>query len=122
LDAGTAVRDVLFNITISEKRPKKIIIIDAIDCQKKPGEVFTIPIENLPENKIDDFSLHQLPTSNLLKELKELCNVEVILVGVQPDVIPDSVKLGLSKKLKSVIPKACEYIVKNIIRDEKNEK
>lgn len=113
LDVGTGAREILFTITLAEKKPRRIIVIDALDCQKKPGEVFTIPVENLPEKKIDDFSLHQLPTSNLLKELKDLCHVEVILLAAQPECIPEMVEPGLSKKIQDAVPRACKYIVKN---------
>ena len=110
LDVGTGAREILFTITLAEKKPKRIIIIDALDCQKKPGEIFSIPIENLPEKKIDDFSLHQLPTSNLLKELKDLCHVEVILLAAQPECVPEMVNPGLSKKLQDAVPKVGKYI------------
>ena len=113
LDVGAGAREILFTVALAEKKPKRIIIIDALDCQKKPGEIFTIPVENLPEKKIDDFSLHQLPTSNLLKELKDLCQVEVILVAAQPECIPETVEPGLSKKLQDVVPKVGKYIAKN---------
>jgi len=113
LDVGTGAREILFTIVLAEEKPKRIIVIDALDCQKKPGEIFTIPIENLPEKKIDDFSLHQLPTSNLLKELKDLCHVEVILLAAQPECVPETVKPGLSKKLQDAVPKVGKYIVRN---------
>ena len=112
LDVGTGAREILFTVALAEKKPERIIIIDALDCQRKPGEIFTIPVENLPENKIDDFSLHQLPTSNLLKELKDLCQVEVILLATQPEYIPETVKPGLSKKLQDAVPKAGKYIAR----------
>ena len=72
LNAGCSIRNILFDITLSDKKPKKIIIVDAIDAGRPPGEMFEIELEEIPENKLDDFSMHQLPTSNLLKELKEL--------------------------------------------------
>ena len=112
LDVGTGAREILFTIALAEKKPKRIIVVDALDCGKKPGEIFTIPVENLPEKKIDDFSLHQLPTSNLLKELKDLCHVEVVLVATQPEYIPEMVEPGLSKKLRDAVPKVGKYIVK----------
>ncbi len=112
LDVGTGAREVLFNIALAEKKPERVIIIDALDCQKKPGEIFTIPIDNLPEKKIDDFSLHQLPTSNLLKELKDLCHIEVILLAAQPECVPEIVKPGLSKKLQDAVPKVGKYIAR----------
>jgi len=113
LDVGTGAREILFNIALAEKKPKRVIIIDALDCQKKPGEIFTIPIDDLPEKKIDDFSLHQLPTSNLLKELKDLCHIEVILLAAQPECVPEIVKPGLSKKLQDAVPRIGKYIVSN---------
>ena len=116
LDVGTGAREILFTIALAEKKPERIIVIDALDCGKKPGEIFTIPVENLPEKKIDDFSLHQLPTSNLLKELRDLCHVQVILLAAQPECVPETVKTGLSKKLRDAVPKVCKYIVKNYFR------
>ena len=113
LDVGTGAREILFTITLAEKKPKRIIVIDALDCQREPGDIFTIPVENLPDKKIDNFSLHQLPTSNLLKELKELCHVEVILLAAQPESVPETVNPGLSRKLQDAVPRVGEYIVKN---------
>lgn len=116
MDTGTGVREILFNIVLSEKRPKKIIIVDSIDLgqARKPGEVFEILIEDIPKNKFDDFSLHQVPTSNLLRELEKLCKVEVLIISSQVEKIPDTVEVGLSKNLIEAIPKACEMILKAI--------
>jgi coenzyme F420 hydrogenase subunit delta len=110
LDAGTGVREILFNVALAETKPRRIIIIDAMDCQEKPGEIFTVPIENIPEKKTDDFSLHQLPTSNLLKELGDSGHVEVIVLATQPENIPETVKPGLSDKLQEAVPRVVEYI------------
>jgi coenzyme F420 hydrogenase subunit delta len=113
LDVGTGAREILFNIALAEKKPKRVIVIDALDCHRPAGEIFTVPVESLPEKKIDDFSLHQMPTSNLLKELKDLCQVEVVLLAAQPKYIPEIVKPGLSKKIQDAVPKVGKYIVKN---------
>ncbi len=113
LDVGTGVREILFTITLAEGKPERIIVIDALDCQRKPGEIFTVSVDNLPEKKIDDFSLHQLPTSNLLKELRDLCNVEVVLLAAQPECIPEMVKPGLSEKLQEAVPRVGQYIINN---------
>jgi coenzyme F420 hydrogenase subunit delta len=110
MDVGTGAREVLFTISLTEKKPERVIIIDAVDCRKKPGEIFAIPIDDLPEKKINDFSLHQLPTSNLLKELKDFCNVEVILLAAQPECVPETVKPGLSKTLQEAVPRIGKYI------------
>lgn len=113
LDVGTGVREVLFNVILAEKKPERIIIIDALDCNREPGEVFTVSIEDIPERKIHDFSVHQMPTLNMLKELRDLCHVEVVVLAAQPTNIPETVQSGLSKKLKDVVPKVGKYIAEN---------
>jgi len=110
LDVGTGVREVLFNVILAEKKPERIIIIDALDCSREPGEVFTVSIEDIPERKIHDFSVHQMPTLNMLKELRDLCYVEVVVLAAQPESIPETVQSGLSKKLQDAIPRIGKYI------------
>jgi len=112
LDVGTGVREVLFNVILAEKKPDRIIIIDALDCNREPGELFTVSIEDIPEKKIHDFSVHQMPTLNMLKELRDLCSVEVVVLAVQPESIPETVQSGLSKKLQDAVPKVGKYIAK----------
>ena len=114
INAGCSVRNILFDIILSDKKPEKIIIIDAVDMGRMPGEFFEIPVEDIPEIKIDDFSMHQLPTSNLLKELKFLCNVYVKVYACQPENIPESVCVGLSKKLNDIIPEICKLLINEI--------
>lgn len=114
IEAGTSVRWILFDIILHEKKPKKIIIVDAVDLGRKKGEVFEISLDEIPENKIDDFSFHQIPTSNLLRDLQDLCQVEVIIISAQVENIPKMVKPGLSETLINAIPKACELILKKV--------
>ncbi len=108
-----STREILFNVILAEKRPERIIIIDALDCNREPGEVFTVSIEDIPERKIHDFSVHQMPTLNMLKELRDLCHVEVVVLAAQPESIPKTIQSGLSKKLQDAVPKVGRYIVKN---------
>lgn len=115
INAGTSVRNILFDIALSEKKPDKIIIIDAIDAGKTPGEIFELSIDEIPEKKIDDFSMHQLPTSNLLKELKDLCKVNVIIIACQVESIPEEVTASVSKKITDAIPEVCKRINEIII-------
>lgn len=110
INAGLSVREILFTIVLAEKRPKKVIIVDAVDAGRSPGEVFELELSEIPEVKIDDFSMHQLPTSNLLKELKEICGVEVKIISAQVQHIPDEVAPGLSRVIKQAIPVACDKI------------
>ncbi len=114
VNAGSGVREILFNIVISDKRPKRIIIVDAVDVGKSPGEIFELDITDIPEKKIDDFSMHQLPTSNLLRELESMCGVDVRIISVQIQNIPDEVSPGLSKVIRDSIPAVCEKVLSAI--------
>lgn len=116
INAGCSVRNILFDIVLSPEKPGKIIIIDGLDVGKKPGEVFEIKIEDIPENKIDDFSIHQPPTSNLLRELKDHCSIYVKIFSCQVEDIPKSVSTGLSKRVIDSIPKVCDMIMEEIKR------
>ena len=69
----------------------------------------------MPEIKCDDFSMHQVPTSNLLKELKNFCGVDVKIIASQVQYIPEEVSPGLSSVMRDSIPAACEMILKEII-------
>lgn len=113
INAGTSVRDILFNIALDEKKPGKIVIVDAVDIGRKPGEIFEIDLEEIPEKKIDDFSMHQMPTSNLLRELRDLCDVEVRILSCQVENIPEEVEPGLSEILKEKVKEMCDKIVKD---------
>ncbi|MDZ7302998.1 MAG: hydrogenase maturation protease [candidate division KSB1 bacterium] len=110
INAGLSVREILFTLALGEKRPQKIIIVDAVDVGRPPGEIFELDVSELPETKIDDFSMHQLPTSNLLRELKELCGVEVRIISTQVHHLPAEVCPGLSKVVADTIPAVCEKI------------
>ncbi len=112
INAGTGARGILFDLVVNEKRPRKIIVIDAIDANKRPGEIFRIDLEEIPKNKVDDFAIHGMPTSNLLRELRDYCDVEVIVIVGQVDHIPEMVKPGLSDALTRSVPAAVEEVLK----------
>ena len=110
LDVGTGLRTILFTISISEVRPKIIVVVDAVDKGRRPGEIFDIPLEEVPEEKIDDFSIHQVPSSNLLKELQDLCLVKVVIKACQIKAIPDTILPGLSEPLQTAVPLMAQQI------------
>jgi coenzyme F420 hydrogenase subunit delta len=114
LNVGTSARKILFNVALYEKRPSIIIIIDAVDCGRVSGEIFELTPEQLPEKKVDDFSMHQMPASNLLKELKDLCSVDVRIIACQVESIPDCVRPGLSVVMKNAIPDTVDRIMELI--------
>ncbi len=112
LDVGTGVRKLLFTLCLSPARPQRLIIIDAIDAGRTPGEVFEINPSEIPVAKLDDFSLHQLPTSNMLRELQETCGVKVRVLACQTGPLPAEVFEGLSEAVSRAVPDAAEWLVR----------
>jgi coenzyme F420 hydrogenase subunit delta len=114
MNVGTSIRDILFNLALSEKRPRRLIIVDAVDeSGKPPGEVFEISVDEIPLKKTADFSLHQFPTVNILKELKDHTNMDICILVAQVDSIPEEVQPGLSPCLDAVIDTVCERIIQS---------
>jgi coenzyme F420 hydrogenase subunit delta len=109
-DVGTGIRRILFTITLSNVRPKIIVVIDAVDKGREPGEIFDISLDEVPLEKIDDFSIHQVPSSNLLKELQDFCSVRVVIKVCQVKSIPDTIQSGLSDPLKKAVPLMAQSI------------
>jgi len=115
MDVGTSIRDILFDLALSETKPAKLIIVDAVEYpDHEPGEVYEIPVEGIPEKKTADFSLHQFPTVNILQELKDHTGIEVKVIVGQIKEIPQEVKPGLSEVMEQAVPKACERLLAEI--------
>jgi len=112
IDAGTCIREYLFDYLLSEEaRPQRIIIVDAVDLENRsPGEVFKIVPEQIPAKKIHDFSLHQFPTVNLLREIEENTGISILILAAQVESIPDEIAPGLSPPLSKAVITACREI------------
>jgi coenzyme F420 hydrogenase subunit delta len=111
VNLGLSTRGFIFDILLSDQRPKLMVIVDAMPCDgRQPGQVFEVPLDSLIKEKIDDFSFHQGPTSNLLKELRDICGVEVVIIACQPQNIPGEMMRGLSEPLKKAVPEVSELI------------
>jgi coenzyme F420 hydrogenase subunit delta len=118
MDVGTSARKVLFDVVLSEVRPRRVVVVDAVDMGREPGEVWNIAAEELPEVKCDDFSMHQLPTSNLLRELHGLAGIEVSCVVAQVAGIPREVAPGLSAPMRKAVERAARIIIQASVREQ----
>ncbi len=111
-DVGTSIRDILFNITLLEKRPEHLIILDAVDKPSRhPGEVFEINIDEIQNEKVVDYSLHQAPTSNLLKQIKDQSGIKITIIGAQVGGKLEEVKPGLSDVVRVAVREAAERVI-----------
>jgi coenzyme F420 hydrogenase subunit delta len=115
-DVGIGAREILFPMVLGQTKVRHIIIIDAVDFSDRgrtPGEVFEVPLEEIPLVKMDDFSMHQVPSSNLLKELRDQRNIKVTVLACQISGIPGEVAPGLSEPVKVAIPAMCGLVRKH---------
>ena len=113
VDAGTAIRDFLFDLLLSPVKPEEIYIVDAVSVpNRNPGELFEMELDMIPFPKATDFSLHQFPSVNLLSEINTLTRVKVL--AVQAEHIPEFVQPGLSPKVRSAVEPACSWLLTRI--------
>ena len=125
IDAGTAVRELLFDMILSERRPRLVVVVDAVDLRqidgvdpnRKPGEVFEVPLDEIPKVQISEFSLHQAPTSNLLQELQEVADVRVAVIACQVEDIPEEMSDEISPAVATAIGRAAELIAERFLRE-----
>ncbi|MEW5937219.1 MAG: hydrogenase maturation protease [Candidatus Thermoplasmatota archaeon] len=116
MHAGIRARDILFPLLLGGSRVRKLIIVDAVHLPTRKrtcGEIFELPLDDIPQVKIDDFSMHQVPSSNLLRELRDHRNVNVIVLACQIKNIPDRVAPGLSEPVQAAIPRMCALVAQH---------
>lgn len=115
VDAGTAIRGILFDLLLMDEKPRQIILVDAVDLPgRDPGEVFEISVDSVPSSKVTDFSPHQFPTINMLKEIRDYTPIDVRVLVVQIQRIPSAVEPGLSKPVQEAIPTMCRLIIETL--------
>jgi coenzyme F420 hydrogenase subunit delta len=105
LDVGTSIRGLLFDLVLSDKLPERVVVVDAVtQSDREPGEIFEIDVDQMDPKKIPDFTLHQFPTTNLLKELRDNTGIDLKILVVQSAYIPDAMEEGLSPTLQAKLP------------------
>ncbi len=71
---------------------------------------YRLACQALPINKIDAFSLHQVPTSNMLRELQDQCGVKVTVIACDVGLISQEMKAELSPSTQQAVLTACQQI------------
>src|SRR3990172_1174105 len=114
---GLSTRAFLFDLLLAPCHPQRIVVVDAMDrSMRRPGEIFEVPLDGLTREKVDDFSFHQGPTSNMLAELRDLCGVDVVILSCRPRSIPSEVRQGLSPPVREAVPKTAWLIHERYLR------
>jgi len=106
LDTGMGVTRLLFDVALSPRRPRRLIVADAVRLGRTPGTVSLLPLDAIAEREVRAISAHQEPTSCLLKELGAVGGIEVWLLAVEPERMPEEVSPGLSPAVQAALPVA----------------
>ncbi len=109
IEVGTGSFDILKLFDTADN----FIIIDAIDCDAKPGTVFTLkPAEfsGFPENKI---SLHEFGLEEILNYLRKRKDIKAIIIGVQPK-DTYSWSLELTKEVQEAVPRIVDMVLTEV--------
>jgi len=115
-DVGTSIGEVLFDIAMSEKRPTHIILVDTIMREgREHGEVFEVAVDDLSERDLEGYSLHHSPSSNLLKDIHDLCGVRVNIIAAQMPYSPERLTMNLSEKMRKAVSVAAQMVYDLVI-------
>jgi len=115
MDVGTGIRNILFDLLLFPSKPVCIFVVDAVCLPSRTaGEIFELEIDQIPALKVHDFSLHQFPSVNLLRELQESAGVKVRILAVQAGSIPEEVGPGMSSEVTAAVPTACTWLLEQI--------
>jgi coenzyme F420 hydrogenase subunit delta len=114
-DVGTSVRELLFDLLLAPSKPRCIMVVDAAQPpDRRPGELFELAVGDMAPNKVNDFSLHQFPSLNMLEELNAIEGLTVKVLAVAVKEIPAEVRPGLSPEVAAALPGACAWIINQI--------
>jgi len=127
LDIGTSIKQVLFDMRVMDPKPERIIIVDATTQEgKKHGEFWEIDVDELVPKKVKDYSFHLFPSLNLLKMIRDDTDVEIKIVVVQAEYVPDEIDDTISPEVKAALPgmaaRVKELVMEAINRPPKQPK
>ncbi len=106
LDGGTAGHDL---IALMEGWDK-IVIVDALKAEGKPGEIYRFRPEQAKQTHIS-YSLHEVGIMEVIRDLNILGeNPEIEFVGIIPEDIT-TMDITISNAVRESIPRAIEVIL-----------
>jgi len=109
LDGGTLGLDLLPHLEDTER----LLIIDALQMQSPPGQVFRLTGEEVPRAFASKLSVHQMGVQDLLavSELMGHLPPELVVWGVQPE----SIEMGT--ELTPTVAAALEPVIAGVVKE-----
>lgn len=87
-------------------QPGKIVVIDAANFGGLPGEIRTIPLDQLQRYTV--FSTHHFPIHVILGIIQEETNAKLIILGIQPESV--ELREDMSPEVKQTALDVIEYL------------
>ncbi len=115
VDAGAGAPQQVLSLMDEHTKTKKIILIDVIDYNLKPGEIKIFGMEYLPNPKHNKLDIHDWPLSRALREVCENYNIDLTVIGCQYKYISEpDVYIGLSEEVERAVDIAVNEVLKEI--------
>jgi len=118
IDAGT-YSDFM---SLLEKTPDKLIIVDAVKTDDKPGTVYRFDINDVDLQAQPIFSSHDTSVSDSLRTMALLGTKpkSVVIIGVEPGVIDFA--SDLSPEIETAMPTVINVVIEEIAKPAEAEK
>ncbi len=112
IDGGTGGFELLEHV----KGKSKVIIVDCLNADAKPGSVVLMPLDEVLLHKSSPFSAHEGGALELLRGIQELQpSPQVTVVGIVPHVV-NSLEMDLSSEVRSQLPKIISVVLDEAIK------
>ena len=110
IDGGTAGIDILSSM----KNVDKLIIIDALQGDEKPGTVYRLHPKDLPVPSDSYLSVHQMNIVEGLNIAQKTGNApqEAVIIGVEPEDIDWG--LGVTSKIQQKFPEIIDIVLEEV--------
>ncbi len=111
IDAGTSVRNLLFDLMLADKHPQRVVVVDATTAEnRQPGEIWEIDVSDVTPEKAKLFTLHMFPTVNLLANLQQNTSIDLKILVMQTGFVPDYMSEALSPEVEAALPGLVERV------------
>lgn len=96
-------------VRVRELAPSRLIVVDATEMGVNPGEIRRVDPDCIGEMSM--MNTHSMPLNFLIDDLKEAVG-EVILIGIQPDIV------GFCYPMTEAVKAAVEQLYAYLERDQ----
>ncbi len=115
IDGGTAGFDLLYPVQEADK----LIVVDAIEADSEPGDIFKFTPRDVKLKSKEKVSLHEIEILEVLKMAEHLGKCpETVIFGIQPKEI--NLGLELTSELQEKIPRIIELVLEEIEKLKSN--